>query len=283
MTMNGSPQRPAGARRGLFASRIAALAIGLGLMHPCTRAAAADYVALPGGDFTSVLPQGPVPGVAAPVKIAAFQLRVRPVSAGEFRDFVVAHPQWQRGQAPAIFADVRYLADWPAPDRIDVAAGSAQRPVTDVSWFAAEAFCESEHARLPTWLEWEYAAAADETRHDARADPAWRRRILAWYERPASAALPPVGGPANAYGVRDLHGVVWEWVDDFNALFIAGDSRTQGDPDLLKFCGAGAISIVDRDSYAVLMRIALLSSLSAADTTRSLGFRCARPLAASTP
>ena len=61
-------------------------------------------------------------------------------------------------------------------------------------------------------------------------------------------------------------------------MFIAGDSRTRGDPDLLKFCGAGAISIVDRDSYAVLTRIALLSSLDAADTTSSLGFRCARPL-----
>ena len=76
--------------------------------------------------------------------------------------------------------------------------------------------------------------------------------------------------------MRDLHGLVWEWVDDYNALFIAGDSRTQGDPDTAKFCGAGAINIIDRDSYAVLMRIALLSSLTAADTTRTLGFRCVR-------
>ena len=53
--------------------------------------------------------------------------------------------------------------------------------------------------------------------------------------------------------------------------------RTQGDADLLKFCGAGAINIIDRDSYAVLMRIALLSSLNAADTTSTLGFRCVRP------
>jgi formylglycine-generating enzyme len=80
----------------------------------------------------------------------------------------------------------------------------------------------------------------------------------------------------DAYGVSDLHGVVWEWVEDFNALFIAGDSRTQGDPDLMKFCGAGAISIVGRDSFAVLMRVALRSSVNAADTTRTLGFRCAR-------
>jgi formylglycine-generating enzyme required for sulfatase activity len=257
-------------------------AVGGALLAPRAHADA-GYVSLPGGQFTSVLPQGAVPGVSSPVAIAPFQLRARPVTQGEFKDFVVAHPQWQRGQAPAIFADASYPAGWPAPDRIDAASGAAQRPVTAVSWFAARAFCESENARLPTWLEWEFAAAADETRPDARQDPAWRRRILGWYERPATTMLPAVGGLPNAYGVQDLHGLVWEWVDDFNALFIAGDSRTQGDPDLLKFCGAGAISIVDRDSYAVLMRIAFLSSLGAADTTRSLGFRCARPAEATKP
>ena len=151
-------------------------------------------------------------------------------------------------------------------------------PVVDVSWFAARAFCESENARLPTWIEWEYVAASDATRRDARSDPAWQRNVLSWYERPASAALPAVGGPADVYGVSDMHGVIWEWVDDFNALFIAGDSRTQGDPDLAKFCGSGAINIVGRDSYAVVMRIALLSPLNAADGTGTLGFRCARSL-----
>lgn len=178
---------------------------------------------------------------------------------------------------PEVFAGPAYLADWadalhPAPQ------ASPQAPVTGVSWFAARAYCESEGARLPTWLEWESAAAADATRADARDDPQWRQRILTWYERPAARVLPPVGGPPDVHGARDLHGLIWEWVDDFNALFISGDSRTQGDPDKQKFCGAGAISIVRRDSYAVLMRVALLSSLGGADATGSLGFRCARTL-----
>ena len=81
------------------------------------------------------------------------------------------------------------------------------------------------------------------------------------------------------YGVRDLHGLVWEWVDDFNALLVNPDSRSQEDADKLKFCGAGAINLKDRENYAVLMRIALLSSLDATDSTSSLGFRCVRPTA----
>ncbi|WP_427914706.1 formylglycine-generating enzyme family protein [Ramlibacter sp. MMS24-I3-19] len=237
---------------------------------------AASYVPLPGGRFESVLPQGPVATASTPVDVQPFAMRRTPVTIAEFAAFVRAHPEWQRGRAPAVLADARYLLQWAAPDtpgdRVKAAA-----PVTEVSWFAAEAFCETEDARLPTWLEWEYAAAADATRVDARHDPAWRRQILAWYEKPGGEALEAVGGPPNVHGVHDLHGLVWEWVNDYNALFIAGDSRTQGDPDLLKFCGAGAINIIDRDSYAVLMRIALLSSLNAADTTSTLGFRCVRP------
>ena len=257
-------------------------AIGIGLLTACTCAFAADYIALPGGRFESVLPQGVVPTATVPVEIAAFALRTTPVTAGEYLAFVRTHPEWRRDRVPEVFADKRYLIDWRAPTQL-ADDRAAHRPQTNVSWFAAKAYCENEGARLPTWLEWEYAAAADETRRDARADPAWRRRILAWYERPSAALPPEVGGAPNAYGVRDLHGTVWEWVDDFNALFIAGDSRTQGDPDLLKFCGAGAISVIDRDSYAVLMRIALLSSLAGADTTGHLGFRCARPRAGATP
>jgi protein SCO1/2 len=87
-------------------------------------------------------------------------------------------------------------------------------------------------------------------------------------------------GPANLYGVYDLHGLVWEWVEDFNALFIGADNRNQGDPDVIKFCGSGALSVEDRENYPVMMRLAMLSSLRANSTTANLGFRCAQPAAA---
>ncbi|MHA6912941.1 formylglycine-generating enzyme family protein [Ralstonia pseudosolanacearum] len=253
-------------------SRIAAVLAALA----SAVAQGAAYVRLPGGDFDSVLPQN-APGRPQRVRIEPFELRATPVTVADFQAFLQTHEAWRRDRVPEVFAGPAYLADWadalhPAPQALP------QAPVTGVSWFAARAYCESEGARLPTWLEWESAAAADATRANARDDPQWRQRILTWYERPAARVLPPVGGPPDVHGVRDLHGLIWEWVDDFNALFISGDSRTQGDPDKQKFCGAGAISIVRRDSYAVLMRVALLSSLGGADATGSLGFRCARTL-----
>lgn len=255
----------------------ASLALALLATGVCAAGAASDgaeYLELPAASFRSVFPPD---GKLAPARVERFELRRLPVTNGEFLRFVTAQPPWRRGHVPAVFADGGYLAHWSAPDALGDAR--ADQPVTNVSWFAAAAYCESEGARLPTWHEWEIAAAADETRADARDDPAWRDRILAWYSRPSGRALSPVGkSPRTVHGVQDLHALVWEWVEDFASLMVSSDNREQGDPDLLKFCGAGALSVADRDNYAVLMRTAMLSSLRAADTTRNLGFRCARTI-----
>ena len=232
---------------------------------------AADYVAIPGGSFASVLPPD---GKAAPAVVPAYRLRTLPVTNAEFLAFVRANPKWQRGRVASLFADGQYLAHWSGA--LEPGVAGANQPVTRVSWFAAQAYCESEHARLPSWIEWERAAAASATVADARGDAAWRRQLLDWYAKPSNAPLAAVGGAPNLYGVRDLHGLVWEWVDDQASMMVTSDSRDQNDPDRLKFCGSAALSLRDRDNYALLMRIALLSSLQAVDTTANLGFRCAR-------
>ena len=252
-----------------IASRALALAI---LLLPALASADGGYVKLPAGSIRSALDYKDTGGV---VRIAAFSLMRRPVTNAEFLDFVRTHPQWRRDRVASVFAEPRYLSHWSTP----IAFGTnvlPKQPVTQVSWFSAQAYCEARHARLPTWTEWEYAAAADETRRDARADPAWRERILGWYSRPSSTPLPTVGRePGNVYGVQDLHGLIWEWVDDYSAMLVSSDNRTQGDADRLKFCGAGALSTNDRENYAVLMRVAMLSALEGHDTTVNLGFRCA--------
>ncbi|HCE07026.1 MAG TPA: hypothetical protein DIT28_14480 [Oxalobacteraceae bacterium] len=244
------------------------------LLFACLPAPAAEYVPIPAGSFVSALSSGS-PG-NAPVRVAPFAMRATPVTTREFLAFTASHPEWQRSRVPAIFADASYLHQFDG-SQTPPPTGS-ERPITSVSWFAAQAFCESEGGRLPTWHEWEYVAAADAGHADARRDPAWRAKILSWYSQSSGMPPPVVGGAANFYGIRDMHGLIWEWVDDFNALLVSADSRNQGDPDRLQFCGAGAISLQDKENYAILMRIALLSALSGADTTNNLGFRCARAL-----
>jgi formylglycine-generating enzyme required for sulfatase activity len=235
-------------------------------------AAGADRAAIGPGKFESVLPPGP--GITS-MEVRRFLLDRKPVTNAQFLAFVRAHAAWRRDRAPQLLADSQYLAHWRGPLDPGPAAGSSQ-PVTHVSWFAAKAYCEAQGARLPNWYEWEYAAAASETSPDARRDPAWRQRILDWYARPSTAGLADVGAsPPNYYGVFDLHGLVWEWVLDYNALLVSSDSREQGGADRAKFCGEGALSAKDRENYAVLMRIAYLSSLEANYTTANLGFRCA--------
>jgi formylglycine-generating enzyme required for sulfatase activity len=250
------------------------LLIALPLAGLAAGAAGSRYAAIPGGKFKSVLETPGAPD--GRTRVASFALMRRPVTNAEFLAFVQRNPQWRRDRVASVFAEPRYLSHWAGPDALGPNA-LPDRPVVWVSWFAASAYCESLGARLPSWNEWEYAAAADETRRDARADPAWRERILGWYSRPSNAVLPRVGLQApNAYGVQDRHGLVWEWAGDASSLLVDGDNRNQGDPDKSRFCGAGALSMSDRENYAVLMRVAMLSSLEARDATANMGFRCAR-------
>src|SRR5512144_891871 len=184
----------------MFRAATAALFLAAFALH----AAAAEYVTMPGGSYASVLPPD---GKFAPAVVDAFRLRTLPVTNGEFLDFVRANPQWARYRIASLFADDQYLSHWAGP--LSLGSAGRNQPVTRVSWFAAEAYCESEHARLPTWYEFEYTAAADESHADARSDPTWREHILDWYSRPSTTALPDVGGtPKNFYGVYDMHGLI---------------------------------------------------------------------------
>lgn len=230
-------------------------------------------VQIPAGSFHSVVPPGEED---KDLSVATFFMQTTPVSNAEFLNFVINHPQWRRDNVSSLFADQGYLIHWASAETLGKKA-QPNNPVTHVSWFAATAYCEAKGLRLPDWYEWEYAAAADEKRKDARNDPQWRQKILNWYATTGNTSLADRGlGTANFYGIYDLQGLIWEWVQDYSALLVGTDNREQGGADKFKFCGAGALSMQQKEQYAVLMRVAMLSSLQASYTTANLGFRCAR-------
>ncbi|HEY5807276.1 MAG TPA: formylglycine-generating enzyme family protein [Povalibacter sp.] len=244
------------------------------LIAPLAHSAPANDAALPlvhGGQFESVLP--PAPGIKQ-VTVADFRLDRVPVTNEQFARFVRRHPEWQRDRVARVFADEGYLSHWRSPS--DFGPELRKQPVIQVSWFAASAYCEERGARLPRWHEWEYVAAASGALADARKDDAWRQTILSWYSQSARGSVAEVGKtPANFHGIQDLHGVIWEWVDDLSSMMVSGDNREQSDPDTLRFCGPGALTMEQKENYAILMRIAMLSSMQASYTSATMGFRCA--------
>jgi formylglycine-generating enzyme required for sulfatase activity len=195
------------------------------------------------------------------------------VSNAGFLLFVTAQPEWRRSQRRALFADEHYLRHW-AGDLELGADAPPEAPVTNVSWFAARAYLKAQGKRLPTEDEWEFAARADATRADATGDPAFLQRVLDWYAKPNPDRLPDPGGfPADIYGARALHGLVWEWVLDFNNATVTGESRGDGTLERDLFCAAGALGGADPSNYAAYMRYAFRSSLSGNFTVATLGFR----------
>lgn len=209
------------------------------------------------------------------VAVGDFYMDVTPVTHEQYLAFVKAYPQWKKSNVSPLFANANYLRGW----RDDTTPNPVllKSPVNNVSWFAAKAYCECQGKRLPTVDEWEYAAMADETSRDARKDSAFNQRTIRGYETANTHAKVVGNTPANFWGIKDLHGLVWEWTIDFNAIILTGESRKQDNQNNIRlFCAGGAYDANDLMNYAAFMRYALRSSLKANYALKSLGFRCVK-------
>ncbi|HEY0969408.1 MAG TPA: formylglycine-generating enzyme family protein [Gemmatimonadales bacterium] len=247
------------------------LLLALALVAPTSPVAAQGAMArIPAGRYMPLYDRG-----EGEVRVAAFRVDRTPVTRGEYLAFVKANPQWRRGAVKPVFADAGYLADWAAP--LDAGRGAdLRRPVVNVSWFAAKAYCAAQGKRLPTVDEWEYVAAAGEKVADASRDPMHAQRVLELTTRSRPRPLPEVGHlPANHHGVRDLHGLVWEWTRDFNSVMVADDSRATAARDIKLNCASGAVGATNVRDYAAFLRYAFRAGLEARSTQGTLGFRCA--------
>ena len=233
-----------------------------------------DMVLIPTGVYTPLYKNA---AGEARIQVEAFYLDRYAVTNAQFLEFVKAYPQWRGSQVKRIFADASYLQHWHSDLTPNYQGYQAESPVTQVSWFAAMAYCRSQGKRLPNLDEWEYAAAAGVTTPQSKEDPQFKQWILDWYSAPTPQTLSKVGSTFHNYwGVSDLHGLIWEWVADFNTALVTGESRGDSGLERDLFCGSGSIRSSDFQDYAAFLRYGLRGSLKANYTNANLGFRCAQ-------
>ena len=156
-------------------------------------------------------------------------------------------------------------------------SGCGQCPVEYVSWNDAQEFVGSLNGRsggnryrLPTEAEWEYAARAGTT-----GDRYGNLDAIAWYGGNNVGGGPkPVGQKAaNAWGLHDMIGNVWEWVEDWRGAYPGGVvtdplGPASGSQRVLRGCS--------RSADAVLCRASLRNSFSPGFGNGILGFRLLR-------
>jgi formylglycine-generating enzyme required for sulfatase activity len=173
----------------------------------------------------------------------------------------VTQAQWTKvmGSNPSMFQGVK------------VAGSSENHPVDSVTWAQAKAFVQrlnqleqTDVYRLPTEFEWEYAARAG-----AEDDIPWdaiRRQA-----HNTGGTTQPVGGrEANPWGLYDMLGNVWEWVEDYynEKIFADPVPPRSGAQHVLK--GGGFLADVKNMTY--------MTHGAGPGSTFDVGFRIVREI-----
>jgi len=98
----------------------------------------------------------------------------------------------------------------------------AQLPVETVSWNEAQSYCQAVGMRLPTEVEWEYAARAG-----SRGSRYGDISQIAWFSANSGGKTHEVmQKQPNAWGLYDMLGDVWQWTADWYEDKYSGNAET---------------------------------------------------------
>jgi formylglycine-generating enzyme required for sulfatase activity len=146
------------------------------------------------------------------VTLPSFYMDKHEVTIAEYILFAVRDTTWLPKGDSGQISNGDYLKPWLAGS---VRTATDTLPVTYVTWFAARKYCKQQGKRLPTEVEWEYAA-----RGGAVGD------VYPWGDAPPDTSRANYGASAidhpvkvghyapNAYGLYDMAGNVWEFTAD---------------------------------------------------------------------
>ncbi|MET0113173.1 MAG: SUMF1/EgtB/PvdO family nonheme iron enzyme [Limnospira maxima] len=257
-----------------------------------------EMVLIPGGTFIMGAPSGEAG--SSDDERPQHRVTIKPFLMGKYP---VTQEQWRQvASFPKLQRDLNYN-----PSKF----AGLNLPVEKVSWYDVIEWCArlskriGKPYRLPSEAEWEYAARAGRTSpfhvgDTLTTDLANYDGNYTYSSEPKGASrkkTTPVGQfqHANAFGLYDIHGNVWEWCadpwhDSYNGApsdgrvwDVGNDNRYQNPIEyLVKFLGSQESRVVRGGSwrnYPDYCRCAYRLRLDPDGLDRNLGFRvaCAPP------
>jgi formylglycine-generating enzyme required for sulfatase activity len=156
--------------------------------------------------------------------------------------------------------------------------GGADSPVECVDWYEARRFCQRAGGRLCSEAEWEYAARGGTTTVYACGDDASCLDGFAWYAANSGGHKHDVktGVSPNGYGLYDLSGNVWEWVeDDWHDSYTGAPEDGTAWVDEPRAADR-VFRVGGFGSPAYGLRASIRGGYAPADADLSVGLRCCR-------
>jgi len=159
----------------------------------------------------------------------AFEMQITDVTQAQWVKVMGSNPSQfkARENCPKTYREEKGIAMCPL------------NPVENVSWDDVQSFIgklntknpDSQY-RLPTEAEWEYAARAGTTTYFSFGNDENQADQYAWTSSNSGQQTHEVGGlKANPWGLYDMHGNVWQWVQDWYGESAPGSvSDPSGDP-----------------------------------------------------
>ncbi len=215
-----------------------------------------DMVAIAGGTFTMGSDKYDKEKPPHEVSVRPFHMLAAPVTQAQYEAVMGNNPSRFKG---------------------------ADQPVEQISWQDAKNFCQKlsdltgAQYRLPTEAEWEYACRAGNQGDYCFGDNTAELEEYAWYGKNSNGQTQPVGKKkANRFGLFDVHGNVWEWVEDkwhdtYKGAPTDGSAWIEGS-DEKRVLRGGSWGSDNPDA----LRASYRSSFDPAFRNSDIGYRCVR-------